>query len=242
MAREYIAPTIEVRKNDVIADTIERHPAYGQIGASRVSGQTELYGSDFNHQHYITIRLKKSELHRNLSNDRVHTRGGEVMEVSMSESQWATVVSSLNSGQGVQCTINYLDGQDVPAIKRDVNRRTQFEEELNSRLKGVEGLLKTIGTTVDALPCSQKKKDEIHHQLRVALNNMGPNFKFTQDQFGEYMEEQTERAKAEINAYAQHMLERFRVPGAKGLGPVESPVRFLDGAVDGEIVTEEPKS
>jgi hypothetical protein len=229
MPREFVAPVVE-EKNDPHVDTIERHPAYGQIGASRVSGRAQLYGSDFEHNNYITIRLYKSELHRNLSNDTPMTRGGDVMEVSLSESQWATFVSSLNAGQGVPCTINYLNGEgDLPGIRRTVNRRAQFEDELNTRLKEVEANVHEIAEKVKALPVSQKKKDEILHDIRVTLNNMAPNLKFTQEQFGEYMEDTTNRAKAEINAYAQRM---FAAPTTPALDSAPAmPVRMLEGEV-----------
>lgn len=45
------------------------HPAFAQIGASRVSGSVNLYGSEFNHQHFITISIHRSELNRSLSRD-----------------------------------------------------------------------------------------------------------------------------------------------------------------------------
>lgn len=235
MSREYVAPTIEIPADTRHSDSIERHPAYGQIGASRVSGSAELYGSDFKHQHFINIRLYRSELHRGLSNDRAMARG-QLVEVSMTEAQWATFVSSLNTGFGVQCTIERLPDEDLPAIKRDVNRRTQFEKELNERLRGVEESMKVVSKMVQDLPCSQKKKDEILHLISVATQNMGPNLKFTADQFGEYMEETTERAKMEINAYAQHLLQRLATSGP-GLEAPTSPVRFLEG----QVVDDEPK-
>ncbi|KKL96942.1 hypothetical protein LCGC14_1839510, partial [marine sediment metagenome] len=95
-------PTIEVTKDDPINDTVERHPAYAQIGAMRVSGShgAYLYGSDFRHQHYIMIQIHDSVLHRSLSGDRAHS-GKRLIEVALSEAQWATFVSSLNQGSGV---------------------------------------------------------------------------------------------------------------------------------------------
>jgi hypothetical protein len=81
---------------------------------------------------------------------------------------------------------------------------------------------------VDGLKVSQRAKDELNHQLKVALNNLGPNLNFSRDQFGEYMEETTQRPKAEINAYAQHMLERYGTV-AKSLGYGDTPVRVLEG-------------
>jgi len=100
-------PTIEVKKGPGNADeAVEQHPAYAQIGANRVSGGAYLYGSDFKHQHYITIQIHDSELHRQLSGDRAHSKR-RLIEIAMSEAQWATFVSSLNQGGGVQCTLEF---------------------------------------------------------------------------------------------------------------------------------------
>ena len=38
------------------------HPAFGQVSASRVNGRTNLYGSDFSHNSYISLEIKRSEI------------------------------------------------------------------------------------------------------------------------------------------------------------------------------------
>jgi hypothetical protein len=101
---KYQDPTIE-KVDSPISDSVEKHPAYAQIGASRVSGGTYLYGSNFAHQHYVTISITKSELNRSLSRDWA-SGGEEYIEVALSEAQWASFVSTLNSGTGIQCTLN----------------------------------------------------------------------------------------------------------------------------------------
>src|SRR3546814_7975032 len=67
------------------------HPAFAQIAASRVrcAGGEILYGSDFPHQNFVSIRICRSSLNRDLSND-WHYGKDQMMEVNMSEAQWAT--------------------------------------------------------------------------------------------------------------------------------------------------------
>lgn len=45
------------------------HPAFGQLRASRVSGRTTLYGSDFVHEHFMIVEIHRSELNRDNSRD-----------------------------------------------------------------------------------------------------------------------------------------------------------------------------
>lgn len=49
----------EVKQVDRYGETAQetRHPAYGQISASRVSGERVLYGSDFRHRNFVQIRI-----------------------------------------------------------------------------------------------------------------------------------------------------------------------------------------
>jgi hypothetical protein len=39
-------------------ETVTTHPAYAQIGVSRVTGQASLYGSDFKHHNFMTISAR----------------------------------------------------------------------------------------------------------------------------------------------------------------------------------------
>src|SRR5687767_12050919 len=104
MPREYEKPTTTKRVGRTDRGTTESHPAYGQISASRVSGSINLYGSDFRHNHYVIVSIHRSVLDRDLSHDWPFPRQ-EIIEVALSESQWAHFVSSLNAGSGAQCTI-----------------------------------------------------------------------------------------------------------------------------------------
>src|SRR5262245_60626587 len=130
MSVKYQEPTI-VDSDSLTSETIERHPAYGQIGASRVSGQTFLYGTDFAHQNYIIIEISRSELHRGLSNDWPFGRD-KLIELALSEAQWATFVSSLNCGQGVQCTLTDFNRESIPQIPAIKSRKAQFQAEADS--------------------------------------------------------------------------------------------------------------
>src|SRR3546814_5396409 len=69
----------------------------------------------FPHQNFVSIRICRSSLNRDLSND-WHYGKDQMMEVNMSEAQWATFVSSMNVGSGTPCTLASVDGQPVPGL------------------------------------------------------------------------------------------------------------------------------
>jgi hypothetical protein len=128
-------PRIEKRDGRV-EEEVETHPAYGQITASRVSSspRTLLYGSEFGHGHYIVVTIKGSELHRSVGRD-WHMARDEIISVALSESQWATFLSTLNHGSGSCCTIEHVLRKQVPAIASKKDRHKQFGSEVNDRFE-----------------------------------------------------------------------------------------------------------
>ena len=228
-------PAVEVVKDDPINDTVERHPAYAQIGAMRVSGGAYLYGSDFRHQHYITIQIHDSVLHRQLSGDRAHS-DKRLIEVALSEAQWATFVSSLNQGSGVQCTLGYTpEAGLVPTIAQPKDRKLQFSKEMTERFDMAVRALKLLESQIDQSPLSGKKKAALKGQLHTARMNLAPNMEFVAERFDEHMERTVEKAKSEVNAYAQHTLgdlAQMALSGGEGDAPLllESPDEDKDGS------------
>lgn len=83
-------------------DYREYHPAYAMIGAARVTtmtagGGARLFGSDFRHQAYVTVTIRTASLSRTAQAEYIHGET-ELIEVALSEAQWATFVSSMNVG------------------------------------------------------------------------------------------------------------------------------------------------
>lgn len=182
------------------------HPAFAQICASRVSGSDVLYGSDFSHQHYIRIRIAQSELVRDISNDWPVENRHRYIEVDMSEAQWATFVSSLNMGSGVQCTLRYKEGETVPGIPAPIKRHDQFAGEIKKKQAEAIAQLDELYAAMKDSGLSAKKLQPMLDLVRRAAMNIDSNSAYVANQFGEHMERVTEAAKAEVNAYALHVL------------------------------------
>ncbi len=204
--REYQEPTTEIYDGPS-GGTIEKHPSYGNIGASRVTGHINLFGSDFTHQAYVAIRIHTSSMKRSLSNDWTYAED-ELIEVALSEAQWATFVSAMNIGDGVPCTIQHIGKKDVPQIPEPPKRKRQFQDELGEHFELVNKALQDLKTTIESSNLSGKAKKEMLNHLATAYRNLTPNQKFVADQFGEHMETQIENAKIELAAYMQNAISR----------------------------------
>lgn len=86
--------------------TPETHPSYGVVGLSRVSGNASLFESEVNHMYYISLRIKEAERWQDGTQVRTHA-GRQLIEIFLTEAQFAQLMTSPNIGEGVPCTIHY---------------------------------------------------------------------------------------------------------------------------------------
>ena len=196
--------------------TVYKHPAFGQISLHRVSGGGQtLYGSDFEHSNSIRIEIHRSELHRSLSHDWPFQKK-ELIEIAMSEAQWATFVSSMSVGGGVQCTITAIDGRYVPGFELP-SKQEMFSNEVADKLrKTVEGFRKTL-EEIDSLGIPKGKAAKLKEPFHTAIRELLANMPFVAESFDKHMEKTVERAKVEIHGYMSATLQRA------GLEAIQAP-------------------
>lgn len=219
MARRVQEPTLREENTGTAHERhVYEHPSYGVIGASRVSGQRVLFGSDFRHQHFIRIRIQPAELWRSLSNDTPYASMRTHIEVDLSEAQWATFVSSMNVGSGVPCTLTSLNGTSIPDLPDPIDKSEQFAQEARHRMSRAVERLDELEKDLAESGLSQKKVKELAGKIRAARSDLGPNLQFVADQFDEHMERTVEAAKSEVNAYATHLVMRTGLQALEGSG------------------------
>lgn len=204
-------------------DYTEKHPAYGMIGASRVSSTpgAALFGSDFQHQNFVKITILHGELSRSLSEDRHRGVGVPIVEVALSEAQWATFVSAMNVGYGVPCTLEIADGERKPFIEPVTNRREQINAEVADTMQDTIEALEALR---DAAPTKK-----LRQQAENAIAQIKSNIPFVAKQFDEHVERTIEKAKIEVNAYVTNAVQRA---GLRALGGGEQTPFLLGGGDD----------
>lgn len=217
--RERVRP-IRV-KGGMHDDYAEQHPAYGMIGASRTQTTgAALAGSDFLHRSYITIRVHEAQLVRGLASDRWHA-GNQLVEVALSEAQWATFLSTLNMGDGVPATIQRRESGQVPGIEPVTDRRAQHHDEIGQTLRDALTLLSGLSDDIEA----GRGKGVLREKLRRAVQELEANLPFVADQFDEAAEKTVERAKIEVEAYLTSAVHRA---GLTALGAEPPPIQLAD--------------
>lgn len=196
------------------------HPAFGQITVSRVQGSIDLYGSDFTHHHFVQVEIHRSELHRNLSRD-WHFARETLCALAMSESQWATFVSSFNLGSGTPVTIDFVDGHGVPGLpprKSWSLYRDEVTKDFAETLDGLKKLRDQVSEIAAKAP--KKMQVELTQPIQDAINTLESRLPFIYQSFDEHMENTVEKAKVEVNAYAGQTLMRAGLSALQAVAPL----------------------
>ncbi|MFM0165710.1 hypothetical protein PQR39_35440 [Paraburkholderia sediminicola] len=189
-------------------ETKAEHPAYGMIGAARVSGGTMLFGSEFQHNAFVRITLRRAYVKRDLSTDWPHANE-ELFEVDVSEAQWAEFVSAMNIGFGVQCTIRHVQGEFMPGLPYPEKRIDQFRAELGEKLSDSLGSLDDLAAAIGELKLSDKQKAALQKRVDSARSRLTSGVPFVAKQFHEHMEGVVNKARIEINAHAVHTIHQI---------------------------------
>jgi hypothetical protein len=201
MPRPTVKPTI--------TDGEETHPAWGLIGASRVSSGrgTPLFDSDILHQHYVVVRLKRASRQRSLHNDHKHGRE-ELVEIALSEAQWASFVSTMNIGDGVPCTIEHVSRETMPRVEHDPRLAVSMDEVGRAAEKAIEEIQA-------AFSAYQKKKTaENRRTLEYAIKNAPSNMSFAAKSLSEHAENVVQRARADIEAMVVSKAQQLGIDAA----------------------------
>lgn len=192
MAREIVEPTTTRVRDEEVE---QEHPAWGMIGASRVSGSgAVLHDSDIRHQHYVTVKISTGSRTRHLLRDWLRPRK-EIIEVALSEAQWASFVSSMNSGNGVPCTILFREGVgDVPGMP--------YAPRLQESMDEVRGAAERAAEQVRAAFAAYEEKKSAANlrTLKYAIANMPANITFAAASLNEHAEDVVTKARHDIEA------------------------------------------
>lgn len=182
----------------------EKHPAWATIGASRVSsgGGIHLFDSDITHQHTVRITLRMASRKRDLHHDWIHG-SGDLYEVELSEAQWASFVSAMNSGSGVPCTLRYTKGEgytdDFPHDPKLAKTITETHDAAQRAFDDIAEAFAEVEKMISGGTAKQKR--EALNTLRARINNAVPNVDFAGKQLIGQTEEVVQRAKADVEAF-----------------------------------------
>lgn len=186
----------------------EVHPAFGMARAARVSSTpgAVLFDSELRHQHYVILSISGAERKRDLKRDWIHSTK-RVVEIAMSEAQWAQLVSSMNT-EGTPVTLTDIGSEQLPQLPYEPRMAVQMDEVK----KAVAEQLSHIQEALAAYEARPTKAGL--RSLRFAVENTPNNVAFAAEALAEHVENTVTRAKADIEAMVAHAEAR----GIEGAG------------------------
>lgn len=187
------------------------HPSFATVALNRVSSTgTTLFDSPLRHQHFIKLSISKAHKVRNLNQDWIHA-DEELIEVHMSEVQFANFITSSGIGGGVPCTLSRFDGKGVPECPSEHARET-YENEVKEDFKELTQTLKDLNKLIDEIAdkprLNVEDKAKLREAARVAYGKVSDSLPFLHQQFTEAMDKTVSHAKAEVAAHVQRVIQK----------------------------------
>jgi len=182
------------------------------ITAGRTGGRTgRLFGSSIK-DHHATIRLKISagEVHFDLSKEWYHSTD-TFIEVEMSAVQWAEMLTTLNWGGGIPCTIRFLRGDgtidEPPDDETEVERvHAGFDEYTQEISTRYTDLTDAIAKALKRSP--KKTREEVEKAIKLLHQSITADMPFAAKQFQRATDKVVAAAKAEVEAFIQNAVNR----------------------------------
>lgn len=187
-----------------------KHSSFGQIQFIRTTGGgRRFYGSELPQNHYITLEIHHSEINRDLASENYYPTG-QIIRLRMSSGQFSELITSMNNGSGVPCTIERLEGKKIEDIPEVESRKDFVHRKFQERMKMFADTIKENQSK--ALELFKKKslsKQDIHeltHHLNWLTTEIQSNIPFFAECFQETMDKVVFEAKTEVENAIQHKI------------------------------------
>lgn len=219
MSKHEQAPTRRDEENNAGTTEYYNHPAFGMIGVSVVTGGTGvLFGSDVRHHQCIRLTISTAEHQRNLSND-WYRADKTLIEIEMSHSQFAQMITNPNRGDGVPCTLNRVKGESIPGIlpiesKHEMFRR-EIEQSAAEKVKDMREQIAALGALIESGKTSKTELRKIHNELARHAQQFAGSVGFVVDQAQEALEKATATARIEVEAVMNQAAMRLGFEAAE---------------------------
>lgn len=186
------------------------HESFGQILFSRTNGgNTNFYGSELSQDHYISMEVHHSEIHRELTQDRYYTKE-QILRLRMSSGQFAEMLTSMNRGSGVPCTIESVKGQRMQDLPMQESRKEFVHRKFEDRMKMFADTIRERQNKAKELVKKKTLSKDDMHQLQMHLEwltvEVEINIPFFAKCFQETMDEVVFEAKTEVENAIQHKI------------------------------------
>lgn len=182
------------------------HESFGMAGFSRssIGGKgVYLFGSSIKHNSTITFRVHHAEVDRHLEQDWFHaTDRLPIVEIEMSQSQFAEMITSMNMGDGVPVTIRSIyehRTEPCPHESKRMQHSNEFKQSIRKTAESLKDAKVKMQKLIGKLP--KKDQEELLGTMQGFIQEIESNIPFYEDQFTRQMNKTVTEAKSEVEAF-----------------------------------------
>lgn len=197
-----------------VSQKFDKEPYMAMAGFSRVSGRTNLHGVDYPSGHFIVLRVYQGKVLRETTSDfYMSDHRAPIVEVAMSEVQFAQLISSFNIGDGVPCTFKARPVEGAEIIQIDMPSAAESTEEkftadvretAKDAVDATKQALVLLNEILAGKTVSKAQVREIQAAVETVDRELDRNLPFILKRADEAIGKRTLKSKAEVEAYAQH--------------------------------------
>lgn len=183
------------------------HESYGMVAFSHRSGNPKLFHSALEtHYNYVTLQIKNCRLMRSDDGDRLYGPvHGDIIEVDLSASQFAELLTTMNVAQGTACTIRRLGGKQMeppPEIDSTTeNMRSEFKARAKTFARDIIGKAGSVAEILKKPTLNKADRASILDVIRRVSQELEANMPFFVEMYQEATEKVVNAAKAEIEGF-----------------------------------------
>jgi len=185
----------------------DSQPCYGIINFKRVHCNSEhLYGSEVAHTDVIEMTVKRSDCAHELNHDWYFGKD-DIIQLQMSSAQFAQLITSLNMGEGVPCTLTYTEKDgDIPQIKW-VGQKEKIHNDFNKQMESLKTLvtddLDEVCGELDSKNVNLTRQRELSNKLKQIGRILYDKIPFINKSFMESTDNVQTQAIQEVEARIQ---------------------------------------
>lgn len=219
-------------RHDIIDPKRSRHPSYGVASLSRVSGLQPLVGST-TAVNATAIRLT---FHRGERTDSFD--GGDywlndglpLLEVTLSMTQWAELITTPDTATRIPCTLVQIDGERMPPPPEHDGAIDRVLQESRAELldgpdpsDAARDELRKLRAEIDALKVSKSVKQALRERVETAsaaLRGPGIVAHHAVERIGRHLATAAAQARIDVRA---------------GVVPLDGAAAAIEGSVAGAL-------
>lgn len=206
-----------------------KHKSYALVGFSRISNSVpkRLFGSNVACNTTIRLRIAPGAVTRDSFADHAYAKGNPFIEVEMTPNQFSELITSMNCGDGVPCTIIQKDGEhyEHESFKpRLESIRELFASRLANKFESTFELVLKMKQWLKGKP-TKSQLQEIERGMDSIVQEYKSNIPYFMERLEDNIEDISNEAKAEFENW---MVKRIHDTGIKAINESGKNVESIE--------------